>query len=43
MIPVRKINSNKIKAKLGWEVKTHINDGLINAHNWYLENKDEFK
>lgn len=42
MIPVRKIDSNKIKNNLGWESKTHITDGLLKAYNWYLENKDEF-
>ena len=43
MIPVRNIDSNKIKDKLGWESKTHITDGLLKAYNWYLENADEFK
>ena len=42
MIPTRKIDSNKIKNKLGWEAKTPITVGLMNAYNWYLENKKEF-
>lgn len=42
MIPTRKINSNKIKDKLGWEAKTPITVGLMNAYNWYNENKNEF-
>jgi GDP-L-fucose synthase len=43
MIPVRKIDSNKIKNKLGWEAKTHITDGLLKAYDWYLKNQKEFK
>ena len=43
MIPVRKINSNKIKHKLGWEAKTPLEDGLKIAHDWYIQNKEEFK
>ena len=42
MIPTRKIDSNKIKNKLGWESKTTLEDGLKIAYNWYNENKDEF-
>ena len=42
MIPTRKIDSNKIKDKLGWEAKTPITVGLMNAYNWYNENKNEF-
>lgn len=42
MIPTRKIDSNKIKDKLGWEAKTPITVGLMNAFNWYNENKNEF-
>jgi dTDP-D-glucose 4,6-dehydratase len=42
MIPTRKIDSNKIKEKLGWEAKTPINVGLLNAYNWYNDHKDEF-
>jgi GDP-L-fucose synthase len=42
MIPTRKIDSNKIKEKLGWEAKTPITVGLLEAYNWYNENKDEF-
>jgi GDP-L-fucose synthase len=43
MIPTRKIDSNKIKEKLGWEAKTPLEEGLANAYNWYLENIEEFK
>ena len=43
MIPTRRIDSNKIKNKLGWEAKTNLEEGLLNAYNWYLENRKEFK
>jgi GDP-L-fucose synthase len=43
MIPTRKINSNKIKEKLGWEATTSLESGLKNAYNWYKENENEFK
>lgn len=43
MIPTRKIDSNKIKNKLGWEAKTSLEDGLLSAYQWYLENKKEFE
>jgi GDP-L-fucose synthase len=43
MIPTRKIDSNKIKEKLGWEAKTSLEEGLSNAYKWYLENIEEFK
>ncbi len=43
MIPVRKINSNKIKHKLGWEAKTPLEEGLKIAYDWYIQNKEEFK
>jgi GDP-L-fucose synthase len=42
MIPTRKIDSNKIKENLGWESKTPITVGLLEAYNWYNENKKEF-
>ena len=42
MIPTRKIDSNKIKENLGWEAKTPITVGLLQAYNWYNENKNEF-
>ena len=42
MIPTRKIDSNKIKQNLGWEAKTPITVGLLEAYNWYNENKNEF-
>lgn len=35
MIPVRLINSTKIKEKLGWEAKTSIKEGLEKSINWY--------
>ncbi len=43
MIPVRKIDSNKIKNKLGWYAKTPLREGLEKTYNWYLQNKEEFK
>jgi GDP-L-fucose synthase len=42
MIPTRKIDSNKIKDKLGWEAKTSLSEGLEKAYEWYSENKNEF-
>jgi nucleoside-diphosphate-sugar epimerase len=42
MIPTRKIDSNKIKDKLGWEVKTNIIDGLRLTYNWYMKHQNEF-
>jgi GDP-L-fucose synthase len=42
MIPTRRIDSNKIKNKLGWESKTSLIDGLLKTYMWYLENKNEF-
>lgn len=42
MIPTRRIDSNKIKEKLGWESKTTIQNGLRLAYDWYLEHKNEF-
>jgi len=42
MIPTRKIDSNKIKDKLGWEAKTTLENGLKIAYDWYNENRDEF-
>jgi GDP-L-fucose synthase len=43
MIPVRKINSDKIRNILGWEAKTSLEEGLLKTYNWYLEHKDEFQ
>ena len=43
MIPTRRIDSNKIKEKLGWEAKTSLTTGLAIAYNWYKEHKNEFK
>ena len=42
MIPTRKIDSNKIKEKLGWEAKTTIQNGLRLSYDWYLQHKNEF-
>jgi len=42
MIPTRKIDSNKIKEKLGWEAKTEMINGLRLAYDWYIGHKDEF-
>ena len=43
MIPTRKIDSFKIYDNLGWQATTKLEDGLANAYEWYLENKEEFK
>lgn len=43
MIPVRKINSDKIASVLGWKASTPLHEGLLKSYNWYLENKEEFK
>lgn len=43
MIPTRKIDSNKIKEKLGWQATTSLAIGLKMAYDWYNENKNEFK
>ena len=43
MIPTRKINSDKIREKLGWKPKVSLKDGLMLAYNWYLDHKEEFK
>jgi nucleoside-diphosphate-sugar epimerase len=42
MIPTRKIDSNKIKEKLGWESTTSLSIGLKMAYDWYSEHKEEF-
>lgn len=42
MIPTRKIDSNKIKDKLGWQATTSLAIGLKKAFDWYKENKNEF-
>lgn len=42
MIPTRRIDSNKIKEKLGWESKTKLEVGLKLAYIWYMDNKEEF-
>lgn len=42
MIPIRKIDSTKIKNLLGWEAKTSLEEGLLKTYHWYLRNKDEF-
>jgi len=43
MIPIRRINSDKIRKVLGWEPKTSIEDALKATYEWYLKNKEEFK
>jgi GDP-L-fucose synthase len=43
MIPVRKIDSNKIEKQLGWKATTPLEVGLKNAYDWYLANKREFE
>lgn len=42
MIPVRKINSDKIRKNLGWNPKTSIEEGLLKTYHWYKSNKNEF-
>ena len=42
MIPVRKINSDKIMQNLGWIPKVDLTQGLKMAYDWYLANKQEF-
>jgi len=42
MIPTRKIDSSKIKEKLGWQSTTPLAIGLKEAYDWYLENRKEF-
>lgn len=42
MIPVRKINSDKIMGILGWKPKISIEDGLVKTYNWYKQHKNEF-
>lgn len=43
MIPIRRIDSNKIKDVLGWQATTPIEVGLLSAYQWYLENRKTFK
>jgi len=43
MIPTRKIDSSKIKQKLGWQSTTPLSIGLKKAYDWYNENREEFK
>jgi GDP-L-fucose synthase len=37
MIPIRKINSDKIKEKYGWERKHTLEEGLRKTIDWYKE------
>ena len=37
MIPIRKISSDKMKQKYGWEASTPIHDGIFKTINWYRE------
>jgi len=43
MIPVRRIDSNKIKNILGWEAKTSLEEGLKKTYDWYTEHAWEFR
>lgn len=43
MIPVRKINSDKIKNQLGWQAKTSLEEGLMKTYNWYMQHRGEFQ
>jgi GDP-L-fucose synthase len=43
MIPVRKIDSNKVMNTLSWKPSTSLEDGLKKTYDWYLANKDEFQ
>lgn len=43
MIPIRKIDSNKIYHRLGWQPTTDIKDALKITHDWYLKNKELYK
>jgi dTDP-D-glucose 4,6-dehydratase len=43
MIPTRRIDSNKIEQNLNWKATTPLHIGLKKAHDWYLNNKEEFK
>lgn len=43
MITVRRIDSDKIKNKLGWQASTPLDKGLKLAYDWYLEHQREFK
>ena len=42
MIPVRRIDSTKIKEQLGWSHKTSLKEGLMRAYNWYDTNRERF-
>ena len=37
MIPIRKISSDKMKNKYGWEAKTSLSDGIRKTMDWYDE------
>ena len=43
MIPIRRIDSTKIKNILGWEAKTSLEEGLLKTYNWYQQHSGEFK
>jgi GDP-L-fucose synthase len=43
MIPTRRIDSNKIEQNLNWKATTPLHIGLKKTHDWYLNNKEEFK
>ena len=37
MIPIRKISSEKMKDKYGWEAKTSLSEGIEKTIKWYEE------
>ena len=37
------LNSNKIKKKLKWKLKTNFEKGMVNTFSWYLNNKSYYK
>jgi len=40
MIPIRKISSEKMKDKYGWEAKTSLSEGIEKTITWYREYYD---
>jgi GDP-L-fucose synthase len=42
MIPIRKINSNKIRENLGWFAKTTLEEGLKKTYDWYVKHQREW-
>ncbi len=42
MIPVRRINSDKVRTTFDWKPKVTLEEGLLRTYNWYCEHKEEF-